>query len=341
MKGRIRRPGGGRKLRQVSEPNLMEFVEKIIEAHTAGCPMSGDRWTYLTTTEIQTLLKQRQMETSWVVVDSLINQLGYGRRKLAKREVMKKGDDNRDQQFKIIAGYRDYYLSRGYPVLSSDTKKKELLGRFYRSGTCLVKGLRTCFDHDFASFSTGKVVPHGIYDVGRNEGHITLCNSKDTAEFNVDCLRQYWQSIGRHNYPPGVPILLLLDGGGSNGCSNRLFKQELQDWADEQGLNIRVAHYPAYCSKYNPIEHRLFPAITKCWSGVMLDGMSTMKDLILTRTKLLKTDLTVSVDILRKTYETGVKVFEDFLDYCDIRFDQILSKRNYRVMAMPKSDSYL
>jgi hypothetical protein len=341
VRGRVRHPGGGRKPLQTGEPGLVESVVEIIDGHTAGCPMNGGKWTYLTITEIQSLLELRQFKVSWSVVKSIVNHLGFGRRALAKKEVMKKGDPDRDQQFKIIVNYRNFYLSHGYPVLSGDTKKKEILGRFHRPGNCLVNGERTCYDHDFASFATGKVVPHGIYDVGRNEGHITLCDSKDTAEFNVDCLRRYWKQIGRHHYPPGVPLLLLLDGGGSNGCSNRLFKQELQDWADDAGLNIRVAHYPAYCSKYNPIEHRLFPAITKSLSGVMLDGMSTMKNLITTRTKLMKTELSVTVDILNRTYETGVKVFDNFMEYCDIQFDELLPKRNYRVLAMPKSDSYL
>lgn len=339
MKDRIRHTGGGRKPKGVVDSKLSKELKKIIANHTAGCPMNGNRWTYLSVTEIQRLLEQKDYKSCWHVINSIISKLGYGQRSLAKKEVMKKEDGDRDQQFKIINGYKEYYLARSYPVLSVDTKKKELLGRFYRSGTCFVNGERSCYDHDFPSFATGKVVPHGIYDIGKNKGHITLCNSKDTAEFNVDCLREYWEKIGRYNYPPGVPILLLLDGGGSNGCTNRLFKQELQDWADEAGLNIRVAHYPAYCSKYNPIEHRLFPAITKFWKGVMLDSMETMKNLISTRGQLLKKELTVSVSILDRVYETGIKVYDDFMESCDIRFDSILSKRNYRVMAMAKSDS--
>lgn len=312
-------------------------MEKIVAGHTAGCPVSGGKWTCLTVAEVQRLLRQKQYKACWHVVNSTINRLGYGRRRLEKKETMKKGDDgSRDQQFRTIARYRKHYLAHGYPVLSVDTKKKELLGRFYRPGTCIVKGGRSCYDHDFPSFATGRVVPHGIYDVGRNEGHITLCDSKDTAQFNVDCLRGYWESTGRHNYPQGVPVLLLLDGGGSNGCTNRLFKQQLQEWAGEAGINIRVAHYPAYCSKYNPIEHRLFPAVTKSLSGVMLDSMETMKDLITTRTQLLKKKLAVSVNILNRAYETGTRVVDGFLNRCDIRFDNVLPKRNYRVMAMVK-----
>ncbi len=171
-----------------------------------------------------------------------------------KKGELKKDVTHRDEQFNNIASFRKYYLSRGYAVLSVDTKKKELLGRFHRPGQCLSQGERTCFDHDFPSLAEGKVVPHGIYDVGRNQGHITLCHSKDTAKFNVDCCRQYWQQIGRHHYPKNTPILLLLDGGGSNGCRNRRFKQELQDWANEAELNIGVAHYPAYCSNSSTVD---------------------------------------------------------------------------------------
>lgn len=340
MKYRTRRIGGGRKKRIDTEPSLVNKVEGVVKDYIGGSPSAEVKWTYLTISEVQTVLKQEHDTlVSWPVLKDLFKHLKYGRRSLFKQEVMK-DNPNRDAQFRNIAKFRDYYLARNYPVLSVDTKKKELLGRFYRSGACLSQGARTCYDHDFASFSQGKIVPHGIYDLGRNTGHITLGASKDTAEFNVDCLRQYWRQIGSKHYPNSAPLLLLLDGGGSNGCRNRLFKQELQDWADEQGINIRVAHYPAYCSKYNPIEHRLFPSITKAWAGVMLDTIETMKELIEKRATLLKSNLKITVDILNKTYESGVQVFDNFLDFCDIKFDEFLPARNYRIMAMTKSDSY-
>lgn len=341
MKYGVRQPGGGRKKCETIDPKLVGKAESVISNHVAGCPIKGVKWTYLSIVELQTLLKRDQKtEISWPVIKRIVKSLGYGCRSLAKKEELKNDVAYRDEQFKNIAKFKRYYLSRGYVVLSVDTKKKELLGRFYRPGKCLSQSERTCFDHDFPSFSEGKVVPHGIYDVGRNEGHITLCGSKDTAEFNVDCCRQYWDRVGRHHYPKGTPILLLLDGGGSNGCKNRLFKQELQDWADEAELNIRVAHYPAYCSKYNPIEHRLFPSVTKFWNGMMLDSMETMKEMIVSRSTLLKSDLSITVDILDRVYETGVKVYDNFLDYCNIQFDDFLPDRNYRILAMPKSDSY-
>lgn len=342
MKQRVRRPGGGRKKREQTEPTLISDIEKIIDRHVAGCPVTGVKWTYLSIIELGTLLEKQRPKASpsWPVCKRILKTLGYGRRSLAKMETMKQQDAERDAQFRAIAEFREDYLSKGYAVLSVDIKKKELLGRFHRPGQCLSQGRRECFDHDFASFAQGKVVPHGIYDVGRNEGHITLCASKDTAEFNVDCLRRYWHDQGRHNYAAGTPVLLLLDGGGSNGYRNRLFKQELQDWADEAGLNLRVAHFPAYCSKYNPIEHRLFPHISRAWSGVMLDSMTTMKELINSRLELLKCSLSVSVSIVKETYATGWRVYDDFLDRCDIRFDELRPERNYQILAMPKSDSY-
>jgi hypothetical protein len=340
LKDRIRRSGGGRKKRIDTESELISQVEEVVADHIGGCPSTDVKWTYLTIAEVQRVLgKEYQTVVSWPVLKGIFKHLRYGRRSLFKQEVMKE-DPNRDAQFNNIARFRNYYLARNYPVLSIDTKKKEILGRFHRSGACLSQAPRTCYDHDFTSFSKGKVVPHGIYDVGRNTGHITLGQSKDTAEFNVDCLRQYWQQIGSKHYPAGMPLLLLLDGGGSNGCRNRLFKQELQNWADEEQINIRVAHYPAYCSKYNPIEHRLFPSITKAWAGVMLDKVETMKQLVEKRTALLKSNLKVTVNTLDQIYESGVKIIDDFLDYCDIRFDDFLPARNYRVMAMPKSDTY-
>lgn len=318
---------------------MCQALEEIISSHTAGCPVEGVKWTYLSIREIQELLSRQGKCLAWHSVKKAIKSLGLGQRKLAKTEVMKQSSD-RDEQFTIIQNYRAYYLSRGYAVLSVDTKKKELLGRFYRSGACFSTQSRSCWDHDYPSFATAKVTPHGIYDLGRKEGHLTLCQSPDTAELNVACLRAYWEEIGGKHYPKGTPVLLLVDGGGSNACTNRLFKQQLQNWANNAQLNIRVAHYPAYCSKYNPIEHRFFPTVTKSWKGIMFDTSQTMKKVLEKRVDLLKSDLKVTVRILHQTFETGVKVVDDFLDYCDIRHDEKIPKRNYRVMAMPKLDSY-
>jgi len=268
-------------------------LEKIVDTHVAGCPMKGVRWAYLATSEIKDHLTRAGHSVGRDTVDVLLRKLGLGKRQMKKDKVMKDNIAGRDEQFEIINSYRDYYLCRGYAVLSVDVKKKEMLGPFRRSGQVWCDDALNAYGHDYASFSNGKVVPHGIYGLGRKEGYLTLGQSADTAEFNVACLRKYWKEHGSKIYPAQTPVLLLLDGGGPNSSRVRLFKQELQEWADEAGINIRVAHYPPYCSKYNPIEHRLFPIVTRSWRGLMLDTVDTIAKLIEERAKNLASGVKV------------------------------------------------
>ncbi len=269
------------------------------------------------------------------VVDRLLREEGIGQRKIMKQETMKKTDpEKRNQQFITIQALKSEYLSQGYPVLSVDVKKKELLGRLFRAGQVFSNEAVTCFDHDFPSFATGVAVPLGIYDVARNEGYLYIGQSIDSAEFNVACLKQYWQNHGREIYKSNEPILLLLDGGGSNSSVNRLYKQELQDFADEIGREIRVAHFPPYCSKFNPVEHRLFPFVTRAWSSVLLDEAKTMIDLIKIRASDLKCGLKILAEEITTTFKKGVTVFDDYLDNCNIIHDELNPKWNYRVVPM-------
>jgi Rhodopirellula transposase DDE domain len=339
-KGRIRKEGGGRKLKEDENPKLLERINEVIKDHTAGCPVEGQKWTYLTAKEIMVLLSEKGIEVCQKVIKRLLKKIGIGRRKLSK-DVMMKNPENRNEQFEIIKTYKEHYLSRGYAVLSIDTKKKELLGPYYRAGELYSERPVKCYDHDFPSFSLGKIVPYGIYDVGRNEGYITIGQSADTAEFSVSCLKKYWKEHGSNNYDKNEPMLILADGGGSNGSQNRLFKLELQDWADEEGLKIRICHYPPYCSKYNPIEHRLFPAITNALKGVMLDSVDTVINLIKTRTKIATSLLNVFVNQTNEVFEKGTEILDNYLDYCNVQFDKTLGKWNYRILpTKAKPDSY-
>lgn len=326
----MRKKGGGRKLKEVEILGLLDVIEEIMDDHKAGCPINDQKWTYLTPKELSILLSKRGIKVCPKVVKRLLKKMGIGRRKLSKKSEMGQSKD-RNEQFEIINRYKKYYLSRSYAVLSIDTKKKEFLGPFYRPGTLYAEKEVKCYDHDYPSYATGKAIPYGIYDLGRNEGYIRIGQSVDTAEFSVSCLRSYWEKYGTKNYDKNKPILILADGGGSNGSRNKLFKKKLQDWADEEGLKIRVCHYPPYCSKYNPIEHRLFPSITNALKGVMLDSVDTMVNLIKKRTKLASSKLKVFVDKTEDVFQKGVKVFDNYLDYCEIKFDQILGKWNYRI----------
>lgn len=251
------------------------------------------------------------------------------------KQVTMKAVPERDSQFERIKRLKRFYLGRGYAVLSIDTKKKEYFGPFYRPGSVYAQSSLPCYDHDFASFATGKLVPTGIYDTGRNEGHLYLSTSAETAELIIECLKQWWKKHGCKYYDPLWPILIVCDGGGANASRSILFKTQLQGLANQLGLKFRVVHYPPYCSKYNPIEHRLFPTITRAWSGVMLDSAKTAHQLIKRRTKNLKSGLKVHSQIVQRTFAAGNKGDKELLNKCNIVFDGTLPKWNYRIFPDP------
>lgn len=237
---------------------------------------------------------------------------------------------DRNEQFEYIAALKAEYGAAGEPILSIDTKKKEPLGEFYRPGTLYTREVLHPFDHDFNSFATGVVIPHGIYDLQRNRGYLNLGTSRETSAFTCDSLRLWWYDEGQWVYPQASSLLLLCDGGGSNGCRSYLFKEDLQGLVDEIGREIRVAHYPPYTSKYNPIEHRLFPHLTKACKGVLFTSVELVKKLM-EKTKT-KTGLTVTVNILDGVYQTGRKVSKAFKEQMPILFDTVLPQWNYTVV---------
>jgi hypothetical protein len=244
---------------------------------------------------------------------------------------MKKVAD-RNEQFENIANMKARYHRAGNPVVSMDTKKKEYIGNFYRPGRLYTTEVIETFDHDYNSFADGIVIPHAIYDLLHNKGYINIGTSHDTSEFACDSLRQWWYAQGQYDYPKATSILVLCDGGGSNNSRYYIFKQDLQQLADEIGTEIRIAHYPPYCSKYNPIEHRLFPHITRACQGVIFKSMDIVKDLM-ARTKT-KQGLSVTVNVINKVYLTGRKVAESFRENMPIVFDDVLPYWNY--VAVPQ-----
>ena len=205
-----------------------------------------------------------------------------------------------------------------------------MIGNLYRAGTLYAQETVETLDHDFPSLAQGVVIPHGIYDLRHNHGYVTLGTSHDTSEFAGDCLRQWWQHYGRPTYGDADSLLLLCDGGGSNSARTYLFKADLEKVAQEIGVEIRVAHYPPYTSKYNPIEHRLFPHLTRACQGVIFTSVELVKSLMAkARTK---TGLAVDVNICTKPYATGRKVAAEFKEQMRVIFDDDLSQWNYRVL---------
>lgn len=213
--------------------------------------------------------------------------------------------------------------------------RADVLGTFYRDGKLYSRDEVRVYDHDFPNFAKGKVVPYGIYDLAANQAHVTIGTSHDTSQFAGECLALWWEQHGRERYPTATKLLLLCDGGGSNASNRHVFKEALQHLADRLGIEIRVAHYPPYCSKYNPIEHRVFPHVTRACQGVVFESAELVSDLI-SRTHT-QTGLTVTTSILDRVFETGCKVATDFLKNCRILKDTLLPKWNYRALPSPTS----
>lgn len=241
---------------------------------------------------------------------------------------------HRNEQFENIKRLKAAYQAKGNPIISMDTKKKEYLGNFYRAGRVYTQQALEAYDHDFTSFADGVIIPHGIYDVMKNSGYINLGTSKDTGAFACDSLRNWWYNQGQQDYPNATAILILCDGGGSNSARQYLFKSDLQHLADELGVEIRIAHYPPYTSKYNPIDHRLFPHVSRACQGVIFKSLALVKRLM-EKTKTQQ-GLRVTVQIIDKLYQTGRKVSDEFKNNMPIVFDDYLPQWNYRAIPNAK-----
>jgi Rhodopirellula transposase DDE domain len=330
---RIRVPGGGRKRYDASHPGIDQKFLEVLKYETAGDPMDETvRWTNLYAWEIAQRLAERSgIEVSRTVVRQLLKKHHYRRRQALKKQTLKTVP-HRNEQFENIARLMVEYETAGNPILSMDTKKKEYLGNFYRHGHLYTLEQLLTYDHDFTSLAQGVIIPHGLYDLKQNIGYIQLGTSKETSEFACDCLRNWWYQSGRSDYPTASSILLLCDGGGSNSSRHYIFKQDLQKLAAEIGIEIRIAHYPPYTSKYNPIEHRLFPHVTRACQGVIFTSIELVKELIAkTRTS---TGLKVTVQIIDKVYETARKVADDFKETMQIVFDDFLPQWNYTAIPI-------
>jgi hypothetical protein len=306
----------------------------VLRDHTAGVPMREDvQWTNLSRRRISRKLKELGTPAGKNVVSRLLHEHGYRRRKPQKKRTMGQHAD-RNAQFENIAELKEQYQSAGHPVISIDTKKKEMLGNFHRDGVTDAVAPTIVNDHDFASASDGKVIPHGIYDVAKNEASVHLNGSCDTSELACDSIGLWFDEQGSTDYPDATELLVLCDGGGSNSSSHYIFKEDLQALSNRLGLKIRICHYPPYCSKYNPIEHRVFPHVTRACQGVPLETIETAKHYMekAETTKGLK----VVVRIIDKVFETGRKYAADFKKNMTIQFDDILPKWNYT--AIPQTD---
>jgi Rhodopirellula transposase DDE domain len=316
-----------------ARPSLGDNLRHLLQEFTAGDPMrDGVLWTNLSLRELSRRLAAMGTPASRRTIRRALRALKVGRRTARKKKSMGHHPD-RNAQFENIADLRRGYEAAGDPVISVDTKKEELLGDFHRGGETYTSQTVETFDHDFPRAGSGKLIPHGIFDVARNHASIHLNTSHDTGELCCDSIALWWHEHGRAAYPDAKRLLILCDGGGSNSATQYLFKEDLQRLADRLGIELRVAHYPPYCSKRNPIEHKVFPHITRACRGVIFHTVEIARQFI----ARARTDagLRVTVSLLDKVYATGRKYVEGFRTSMKIAFDDYLPKWNYR--ALPQT----
>jgi hypothetical protein len=330
---RVRRPGGGRPKAAQRQAGLERTVGDILEGHSAGSPTDETvRWTDLKPLQLARELLEHGYGIGRNTAARLLERAGYRRRSLRKELITGHVDPReRDEQFRYINALRRLARRRGIPVLSVDTKKKELLGTLHRRGQCYSTGIQYVYDHDFRHLASGLLVPHGVYDYVANVGFLTLGTSCETSAFVCDAIALAWQEDRRAHYPDAEEILLLFDAGGANAARSLRFKEDLVALAQRLGLRLRIAHYPPYTSKWNPIEHRLFSHIEKSWRGVILDSpQAALRAAERTRTQ---TGLRVTARILDKVYEMGRACSKGFREIKDnfIRHDDFLGQWSYVV----------
>lgn len=310
-------------------PNLDEIFLAVVTEHTAGDPMDSKiKWIKLTRKQICDELQKKGITVSKNVVKRLLSLHGYVKRKIQRKTSTGTFKD-RDKQFKNIERIKKTFMKSENPILSIDTKKKEKLGNLHRPGEVYCNRAIESFDHDYAHLSTGTIVPHGIYDMKTNDALITLGTSNETADFVCDSIRSWWNNIGLKRYPNAEKILVFCDSGGANSYRHYVFKEALQKLADKIELPIRICHYPPYASKWNPIEHKVFPHVTRSMSGVKLSSLDQAKNLIKNTTT--ETGLKVFVRASKKVYEKGKKACEDLLDNLNLKRHGKLGQLNYTV----------
>ena len=329
-KGRIRRPGGGRKSAVVLDPTLRDDLERVVEPTSRGDPESPLRWTLKSVRKLAAELNAQGHQTSHRVVAELLHEMGYS---LQANQKTLEGTDHADRnaQFEHLNGAVQQQLWAGEPSISVDTKKKELIGPFKNVGRELrPKGEpEQVLVHDFLIPELGRVSPYGVYDLAQNEAWVSVGIDHDTAAFAVESIRRWWWSMGHPVYPDATRLLITADAGGSNGYRLRLWKIELQKLADETGLEIAVCHFPPGTSKWNKIEHRLFSAITQNWRGKPLVSHQVIIQLIGATTT--NTGLTVTCDIDHSLYPKGIKVTDAEMTTLNIQRHTFQGDWNYTI----------
>jgi transposase len=300
---RVRVAGGGRK--KIGDEKLIKSLDSIIEPVTRGHPESSLRWTSKSVRNLSDDLLKRGHKVSYRTIARMLRNMGYSLQANRKTSEGKKDHPDRNDQFLYIGKKANLFLRKNLPVISVDTKKKELIGQYKNPGEEWQKKRKPIkvLSHDFPDPEVPKAVPYGVYDIGKNAGWVNVGMSSDTAEFAVESIRQWWLKMGKKKYGKAESLLITADSGGSNGYRLHLWKRELQKFANQERMKITVCHFPPGTSKWNKIEHRLFSYITKNWRGRPLLDYETVVNLIAsTKTKA---GLTVNVRFDKRIYDKG------------------------------------
>lgn len=326
----IRRAGGGRKQVCKKKADIDEVFLKTISEYVAGDPMNEKiRWVRLTRAEIKEKMGNFGINISRNIIKKLLKKHGFVKRKVQRKRSIGKSAF-REVQFNNIISEKEKFMNSENPIISIDTKKKEQIGgNLHRSGSVYCTQAIEASDHDYPYLADVKIAPHGIYDIKRNRAYVSIGVSFETAEFLCDSLKNWWLKEGKKGYPQASEILIFCDSGGANSYRHNIFKVELQKLSNEINMSLKMVHYPPYTSKWNPIEHRVFPHITRSMAGVPLNTVDEAKQ----RIELAKTmtGLVVTADVIKKTYEKGKAVAKDFLKNIKIKFGDSLPRLNYTI----------
>jgi hypothetical protein len=326
--GRIRAPGGGRKKLSDSDPGLVEALEKLVEPFTRGDPMCPLRWTCKSTAKLAGELTRSGHPVSAGTVANILKARDYSLQSNRRRFEGKQHPD-RNGQFAYIAAATEAFQSRGSPVISVDAKKKELVGNYHNAGKeWTPKGCAHEVEaYDFINPEQGKDTPFGVFDITYNVGWVSVGTDHDTAEFAVRSIARWWEEMGEPMYPHAKEILIMADGGGSNGSRNRLWKKSLQQWADREGLTLMICHFPPGTSKWNKIEHRMFCHITRNWRGKPLVSHEVIIKLI--GATSTEKGLRIRAELDTNVYLTGKKVSDEEMESLNIERADFHGEWNY------------
>lgn len=328
---RQRKIGGGRKSVDSNMPEVLEKLESLVKPYEHGNPESPLRWTSRSLRKLSAEMKNMGHNISHVTIGSLLEKLGYTLQSNKKSQEGGNSPD-RDAQFEHINDVVTQFITKNQPVISVDAKKKELIGQFrnngreYRPSGCPEE----VNVYDFIDSAKGKATPYGVYDLNKNEGFVSVGISHDTAKFAVESIEKWWLMMGRDKYKDAKELFITADGGGSNGSRNRLWKKELQDFADKYVIDVYVSHFPPGTSKWNKIEHRMFSAISMNWRGKPLVSLEVIVNLIANTTT--KTGLKIKATINKNEYKTGEKIHDKDMAKLNIQYHEFHPKWNYVIM---------